>query len=816
MSKVELIQRNLIEKIQEHIETSSTIYILTSFVMKSGVRLLKETLKKAAERGADIKICAGDYLFVTQPEALRELISIHPDIEVRLWRSRGVSFHPKAYLFENTTSGYFIVGSSNLSKSALTEGIEWNIGLDKSVDENVFAEAMEEFLKLFYADETVQVNEETLKDYEKQYHDYHQRHPNLARTWAEAEEVELMLPLDKAETEINERDHDVIYDPATVTYETIQPRFAQVEALERLEATYEEGYDKAMVVMATGLGKTYLAAFFARRFQKVLFIAHREEILRQAKRSFQRVISNKTFGIYDRNKKEKDADIIFASIFTLSMKKHLKAFSKDAFDLIIIDEFHHAAARSYQRVLDYFEPKFLLGITATPDRNDNKDVYAICDGNVAYKIDFIEAVQRGWLAPFRYYGVYDDTDYSKIKWLGNRYDEAELLQVQLREEMADKILKAWEKYKKTRTLVFCSSIKQADFLSEYFRKRNYRTVSLHSKQTDIPRDRAIAMLEKGELDAIFTVDLFNEGVDIPSVDTLLFVRPTESLTVFTQQVGRGLRLYEGKDYCVIIDLIGNYRNADVKLKLFDTERNTEKNGKREKVIPTVPANCSLHLDIQAINLLEEMRKKRQPRREKLLWNYKQLKRELGHRPTYLELHLYGSSEVVEYKSEFKSYIGFLYWADELSEREKEVFLAYESWLVELEETRMNKSYKMVVLKAMLDRGPSRWHLPITPQEAAPFFHRYLTEKEYRKRIDFSDKETKRLWVYDEEKVSKLIAKMPMTKWSGSSNGLLSFDNNVFSLTFSIAPEDEEILYQWTKEICEYRLHVYFERKENKK
>lgn len=602
MSKVELIQRNLIEKIQEHIETSSTIYILTSFVMKSGVRLLKETLKKAAERGADIKICAGDYLFVTQPEALRELISIHPDIEVRLWRSRGVSFHPKAYLFENTTSGYFIVGSSNLSKSALTEGIEWNIGLDKSVDENVFAESMEEFLKLFYADETVQVNEETLKDYEKQYHDYHQRHPNLARTWAEAEEVELMLPLDKAETEINERDHDVIYDPATVTYETIRPRFAQVEALERLEATYEEGYDKAMVVMATGLGKTYLAAFFARRFQKVLFIAHREEILRQAKRSFQRVIPNETFGIYDRNKKDKDADIIFASIFTLSMKKHLKAFSKDAFDLIIIDEFHHAAARSYQRVLDYFEPKFLLGITATPDRNDNKDVYAICDGNVAYKIDFIEAVQRGWLAPFRYYGVYDDTDYSKIKWLGNRYDEAELLQVQLREEMADKILKAWEKYKKTRTLVFCSSIKQADFLSNYFRKRNYRTVSLHSKQTDIPRDRAIAMLEKGELDAIFTVDLFNEGVDIPSVDTLLFVRPTESLTVFTQQVGRGLRLYEGKDYCVIIDLIGNYRNADVKLALFDTERGEGKK-KKASLIPTVPENCSIHLDVRAINLL---------------------------------------------------------------------------------------------------------------------------------------------------------------------------------------------------------------------
>jgi hypothetical protein len=299
------------------------------------------------------------------------------------------------------------------------------------------------------------------------------------------------------------------------------------------------------------------------------------------------------------------------------------------------------------------------------------------------------------------------------------------------------------------------------------------------------------------------------------VDTLLFVRPTESLTVFTQQVGRGLRLYEGKDYCVIIDLIGNYRNADVKLALFDTERGEGKK-KKATLIPTVPTNCSIHLDVRAINLLEEMRKKRQPRREKLLFDYQQLKQELGYRPTYLQLHLYGRSEAAEYKSEFKSYFGFLYWAEELSEREKEVFKKYESWLVEVERTPMSKSYKMVVLQAMLQRGSSRWHLPITPQEAAPFFHRYLTEKEYRKRIDFSDKETKRLWVYDEEKVSKLIARMPMTKWSGSSNGLLSFDNNVFSLTFSIGPEDEEILYQWTKEICEYRLHVYFERKENKK
>ncbi|WP_163150679.1 DEAD/DEAH box helicase family protein [Anoxybacillus sp. MB8] len=807
MSKIEFVKSRLIEKLTEQIETASTIYILTSFVMKSGVDIIKEPLKKAAERGADIKICAGDYLYVTQPDALRELIAIHPNIEIRLWKSEGISFHPKAYLFEHENDGYFIIGSSNLSRSALTSGVEWNIGIHKCVEERVFAEVMNEFLTLFYAEQTVQVNAETLKQYEEQYADYHQRHANLVRQWTKLEEVEFMLPIE------TEQETEIIHDEK-VPYGSIQPRFAQVEALTQLEATYAEGYDRAMVVMATGLGKTYLAAFFAQKFQRVLFIAHREEILHQAKRSFAQVLPHKTFSIYDGKAKEGQADVVFASIFTLSMKKHLEIFAQDAFDLIVVDEFHHAAAKSYERVLAYFQPKFLLGITATPDRNDYKDVYAICDGNVAYRIDFIEAVQRGWLAPFRYYGVYDDTDYTKIAWRGNRYDEEQLLQVQLREEMAERILQAWEKYKQTKTLVFCSSIRQADFLANYFNEHGYHTVSLHSKQVHITRTEAISLLEKGELDAIFTVDLFNEGVDIPAVDTLLFVRPTESLTIFTQQVGRGLRLHPAKQYCVIIDLIGNYRNADVKLALFDTKK--EEKRKQKSTIPVVPDGCVIDFDVRVVHLLEEMRRKRQPRKEKLLIDYYDVKQQLGRRPTYLELHLYGRSVAKEYRDEFKSYVGFLYWADELSEREKEVFLRYESWLVEVERTTMTKSYKMVVLQAMLNRGSSRWHLPMTPNEAAPFFHQYFMEKEYRKRIDFSDGETKRLWQYDEQKVAKLIAKMPMTKWSGSSNGLISFENNVFSLTFSIAPEDEHILYKWTQEICEYRLHVYFERRGGEK
>lgn len=802
MSKVQLITRDFGNHLLEKMEGAFTICVLSSFVMKSGVRYLKEAVKKAAQNGADIKICTGDYLYITQPEALEELLSIDERISIRIWKSNGASFHPKAYLFQSNEHDVLFVGSSNLSKSGLNHGVEWNV--EVSDEKEVFDEAIMEFLTIYYADQTVPLNKETLEEYRKNYNEYQNKHPNLAGKWTELEELELMLPTKK---EIPEQPVKVLDPP--VSYGEILPRFAQIEALEELNKTLEEEYTKALVVMATGLGKTYLAGFFAQNFKKILFIAHREEILYQARDSFKRIMPDKQYGIYNGKYKESQADAIFASIYTLSIKKHLEQFRPDEFDLIIVDEFHHAAADSYLRALDYFQPRFLLGITATPDRNDNKDVYAICDGNVAFRLDFLEAINRKWLAPFTYFGVYDDTDYSQITWLGNRYDEEELLQAQIRDELAEKVLHAWEDKKQTRTLGFCSSIRQADFLSNYFNDHGYHTVSLHSQQTGVNRKEAISQLSRGEIDIIFTVDLFNEGVDIPAIDTLLFVRPTESLTVFTQQIGRGLRLHPGKETCVIIDLIGNYRNADVKLSLFDTEPSE---GKTRNIQPTLPNFYEINLDVNVIDLLKEMFRKRQPRREKLFHDYMDIKRELGRRPTYLELHLKGGSDSPQYKQEFHSYFGFLKWAEELTEQEITVFDRYEKWIVELEKTGMAKSYKMVVLLAMLERGISNWNKPISSKDAAPFFHQYLMEKEHRKRIDFSDKGAKKLWNYDEKGVSKLIATMPMTKWSGSSKGLVSYENDVFKLNFEVAKVEEEILFNWTKQICEYRLHYHFERK----
>lgn len=298
------------------------------------------------------------------------------------------------------------------------------------------------------------------------------------------------------------------------------------------------------------------------------------------------------------------------------------------------------------------------------------------------------------------------------------------------------------------------------------------------------------------------------------VDTQLFVRPTESLTVFTQQVGRGLRLSEQKMHHTIIDLIGNYRNADVKLRLFANDGEAKGTAK-EVVIPSVPDGCQLHLETEVVNLLDELGRKRLPHRERLHRSFLDLKHELGRIPTYMELHLYGRANSWEYRNEFGSYVGFLMWAECLTKEEEEIYVQYEAWIRDVERTVMTKSYKMIVLLYMLERGPDNWAGPVIPKEVAPFFHSYLTDKEYRRRIDFSDKDSKKLWKYNEQGVSQLIERMPMTKWGSAKGSMTQFEDGLFSLRKEPAPGHRSILYRWTQEICLYRLHHHFERREQK-
>lgn len=806
MEPLSLHTHNLLSQLREDIRNSSSIYILSSFVMYSGIRAIYDDLHYALAEGADVKILTGDYLYITQPKALQELLTLDSEnLEIRLWRSSGVSFHPKSFIFTHRDGGSFIVGSSNLSRSALTTGVEWNLRMHRQASPKVFEEALHHFINLFYDEKTVLINKETLPNYEDEYKDFHAQHPNLAKTWTKREEIELTLPVE------DNGDLPIAIEPEQeYEVEDITPRPAQEEALTALKETVSEGYNKAMVVMATGLGKTYLAAFFAKKYKRVLFIAHREEILKQARKSFEKVLGI-SGGLYYGMEKQPDKPLIFASIYTLSIQEHLERFAKDEFDLIIVDEFHHAAAKSYRKILDYFEPEFLLGLTATPERTDGQNVFALCDGNVAYEINFIEAIQRGWLTPFTYYGVKDDIDYSSIRWLGQRYDQEQLLFEQLQEDRAQNIFVEWNRLKQTRTLGFCSSIEQADFLANYFTDKGIKAISLTSQTRDISREEAIKKLENLEIEIIFTVDLFNEGVDIPLVDTLLFVRPTESLVIFTQQIGRGLRKHASKDSCVIIDLIGNYRHADTKLQLLGSGISTTP----DEILPKVPEDCEIHLESEVIDLLKELRRKRSPRRERIYEDYISIKQALGRRPTYREVHLYGKENSREYRQAFGGYFSFLFERKELTNDEERVYKRYLPWLQKVEKESMTKSYKMVVLKYLLDKGPEQWYKPVTPEEVAPFFHQFYMEKEYRKRIDFSNRNTKRLWAYDEKVVAQLIAKMPMEKWLDKNNDLIKFEDNLFSINFPIKKEDEDILHEMTRQICEYRLGYYFERKGNK-
>ena len=314
--------------------------------------------------------------------------------------------------------------------------------------------------------------------------------------------------------------------------------------------------------MATGLGKTILSALDVSNFEpsRMLFIAHREEILSQSFDTFKKFIKGKTFGYYQAQNKEINKNYLFASIQTIGKKSELEKFSKNDFDYIIIDEFHHAGAKSYKNLIEYFKPKFMLGLTATPNRSDNVDILQFLGNNLLYKKDLIDGINADLLCNFEYHGINDKhVDYTKITWRGKKFDETELdknLNTDLR---ADYIFNSWKKLKQTRTLAFCSSIKQSDFMANFFLKQNIRAVSVHSK-SKVNRSDAIAKLKTNEIDIIFSVDLFNEGIDIPAVDTILMIRPTESKIIFLQQFGRGLRKAEGKEVVKVIDFIGNHKS----------------------------------------------------------------------------------------------------------------------------------------------------------------------------------------------------------------------------------------------------------------
>ena len=403
---------NLLSSFKLAIRNSSKIKILAAFIMESGVRLILDDLIYALNKGAQIQILTGYYLGITEPSALYLLkMSLGESVDMRIFKHKSISFHPKTYIFQDEENGEIYIGSSNISMSALEYGVEWNYKIVKNYLKEEFNQFLDNFGDLF-ENHSFKLDNEALKEYSinwkknRLFDDISKEHlewkDNLAGDFIQVEQdkYEIVKPI-KLITPIT---------PITLIPPTKPiPYGAQIEALYHLNKTREDGMDKGLVVMATGVGKTYLAAFDCLKYKKILFIAHREEILDQAYKSFKKLMPEKSFGIFKASTLQNDAEVIFASVQTLGKESYLNEsyFKPNNFDYIIIDEFHHVAANSYKGIVDYFKPKFLLGLTATPFRMDNKDIFEFCDDNLVYEINLKEAIERDYLVPFRYYGIYD-------------------------------------------------------------------------------------------------------------------------------------------------------------------------------------------------------------------------------------------------------------------------------------------------------------------------------------------------------------------------------------------------------------------------
>ena len=440
------------------------------------------------------RILVSDYLDLTEPSALRRLSDLEGNLCLKVYETHTKAFHLKSYAFLDNTDGVAFVGSSNLSEPALTTTLEWNYKVISSTDIRGFKEIRDGFEALFKDPASAVVNEDWIARYEQR------RIIPIHREAAVAEEPPPPSP---------------------------EPHAIQRDALAALIRTRQEGFTAGLVVLATGLGKTWLAGFDSARseFRRILFVAHREEILTQAISTFRQIHPNARIGRLAGEQHEIQADFLFASVQTLGRINHLSHFKPDDFDYIVIDEFHHAAANTYRRVIDYFHPKFLLGLTATPDRTDGADLLALCQENLVFEATIRDGIENGLLCAFHYFGVADEVDYSNIPWRNSQFDPTALEAAVATEARARNALEQYRKRGGRRCIAFCCSQRHADFMADFFVREGVKAVAVHAGENSAPRATSLEHLRDGELEVIFAVDMFNEGVDVPSLDTVLMLRP---------------------------------------------------------------------------------------------------------------------------------------------------------------------------------------------------------------------------------------------------------------------------------------------------
>ncbi|WP_117161049.1 DUF3427 domain-containing protein [Paraliobacillus sp. X-1268] len=570
---------NVLDSLLEELENSSSFIFSVAFITESGLATLKSHLLDIKNKGVQGRILTSTFLKFNNPKVFKELLKIK-NVEVRLTDIAG--FHSKGYIFKNQNHYSLIVGSSNLTAQALKVNYEWNIKL------------------------TSHDNGDIVHHFKNQFEEVWSNAQALTEQWIESyEEVYV--------NEIVTREDDKLIElPTSYSTNTIKdalqivPNKMQQAALKQIQSLRVKGENKGLIISATGTGKTYLSAFDVRSFRpkRMLFIVHREQILNKAKSDFQRILGgiDKDFGIISGSTKQTEAKYIFATIQTISKKEYMEQFKKDTFDYILIDEVHKAGAQSYLNVIKYFKPKFLMGMTATPERTDDFNIYELFDYNIAYEIRLQEALEEDMLCSFHYFGV-TDLDYN-----GEIIDDATILSKLVTSERVNHMLEKINYYgfsgDKVKGLIFCSRKDEARTLSIALNNRGLRTVSLVGDHSQEERALRVNQLESGKLDYILTVDIFNEGIDIPSVNQVVMIRQTKSSIIFIQQLGRGLRKHDSKDFVTIIDFIGNYNNNYLIPVALSGDKSQNKDNIRRKT-----TNTSYIKGVSTINF-EEIAKKR--------------------------------------------------------------------------------------------------------------------------------------------------------------------------------------------------------------
>ena len=618
---------NLLTQLHKELLECEEFYFSVAFITQSGLICLKEILSQLNKKNIRGYILTTDYLYFTEPRALQELMRFS-NLKIRIYTQD--NFHTKGYIFKHADYYSLIIGSSNLTQGALKANKEWNLKVNSTEQETVCQEILHEFWLMW--GKSVILTDEWLQNYQKHYRQKQENSP--------AEQI-----------------FSVKFTPNKM----------QTEALASLEELRRSGREKALLISATGTGKTYLAAFAVQKAapRRILFLVHREQILKQATQTFQHVLGNISIGFLTGTHKNFTAPYLFSTISMMAKPEILAQFAPTHFDYIIIDETHRAGAASYRKIIEYFRPQFCLGMTATPSRSDGFDIYRLFDYNIAYEIHLKQAMQENMLCPFHYFGITDITIDNK------EIDDISAFTELTADERVEHIIEKAQFYgwcgERVKGLVFCRNIEEARILSQKFNAKGFFTVALCGEDKQEIRENAISRLEQkerfGGLDYIFTVDIMNEGIDIPAVNQIIMLRPTKSSIIFVQQMGRGLRKYPHKDYVVILDFIGNYQNNFmIPIALFgdtsynkDTIRRCVAEGNR-----LLPGCSTINFDeISRQKIYAAIDSARLGDTALLKNEYIALKQKLGRIPQIEDFAKFGSISITKFFDKFGSYHHFL-------------------------------------------------------------------------------------------------------------------------------------------------------------